>query len=75
MSAVAEHRDHSVSPVGYFRYLRTAMEEAQKCPQRQWIKDAMAAQKRKRDTIAFEKEYGACSKQLVQPPVITLRGN
>ena len=51
------------------------MEEAQKCPRRQWIKDAMAAQKRKRDTVAFETEYGACSKQLVQPLVITLRGN
>ena len=35
----------------------------------------MAAQKRKRDTVAFETEYGACSKQLVQPPVVTLRGN
>ena len=51
------------------------MEDAQKCPQRPWIKDAMAAQKRKRGTIAFEKEYGACSKQLAQPLVITLRDN
>ena len=44
------------------------MEEAQKCPRRQWIKNVVTAQKRKREFIAFEKKYAACSKQLAAPP-------
>ena len=44
------------------------MEEAQKCPRRQWIMNGVTAHQRKQKILAFEKTYQATSKALGAPP-------